>query len=124
VATEYTCGKCGRKTPWPGDCTVHLDEFVIVDRPAITVTARRFGTNGNAIDVSYDANHVAVVVHDSRWHLSFECSGSITLIPIGDVKSVVVSARGAQWCLSCDARLTAYPSGDPSYHRVLKKETA
>lgn len=122
MSEPNACSKCGRVKPWPGDCDVHLDEAVIVERPHITVTARRVGAEGQVVEVSYDANQVALVTHESRWHLSFVCSGSITLIPVADIKAVDFHARGAQWCVACDARLTAYPSGDPSYHRVVKLE--
>jgi hypothetical protein len=89
---------------------------VIVERPCLTVTRR--GPAG-AGGTSYDAQALSLALVDGRWCLTFLCSGSLVSIPAAEVAGIAFSERGAQWCVSCDGRLTSWPINDPSYAREI-----
>lgn len=90
-----------------------MRDAVIVERPALQVTTAK---------TSYDANQLSLVTHEGRWCLSFVSSGGMVVVPVSEVLSIQFYQRGAQWCVSCDGRLSAWPINDPSYHRTVPVE--
>lgn len=94
-----------------------MDHVTIVTRPHLTVLVVREGATDGVI--RYDANNISLVTHEGRHHLSFVCSGSMTLVPVDQVHGIEFNVNGATWCMTCDGRLQSWPSNDPSYAKQI-----